>query len=276
MEKLSRVKKYQELRDTMQSDPETKIQTPDLSEFANRLNKIDSEQFDKIDKEDFEHDPIHARRNRYLSENDEKVNDLSETTKFSFDFNNEYLDEYISEVKQYNKSKGLINNEDTSANILENLRMDNVNYKEFVVDKNDENQFDEEMQVKAVDIQQMAEQSLNEFTKFDDEQSLNINSNDILVEDFNNELNDYIETEMANEIDEQANVVKKNKGKKIKADDAASLRKKLVDMGDYDDEDDDKNGSNKLLNSILIILIVALVILLGVVLYWILVNNGVI
>ena len=249
MEKISRVKKYQNLRESLQNDAETKIETPDLSEFANRLNKIDANQFEKIEIEDVNHDPIHARRNRYLTESGDIQEDLGKTTQFSF--NNEYLDEYISEVKQYNKNKGLLKNEDTSLNILENMKQDKVNYSDFMMEKENV-QSDVKMQDISADVQSLVSQSFNEFTRFEEE-------------------------EIIDEIVEEE--VKPRNVKKIKADDAASLRKKLQDYDyedeDEDDEDEDENrGSNKILNVILIVLILALFILLGVVLYWILLSNG--
>ena len=62
MEKLSRTKKYQELRDRLQNDAESQVVSKDLSQFQNRLNRLDVMHFDTAsDKE--EHDPIHARRN---------------------------------------------------------------------------------------------------------------------------------------------------------------------------------------------------------------------
>ena len=68
MEKLSRTKKYQGLRDRLQNDSESQVVSKDLSQFQDRLNRLDVMQFDSAKESDEHHDPIHARRNSYFEE----------------------------------------------------------------------------------------------------------------------------------------------------------------------------------------------------------------
>ena len=102
MEKLSRVKKYAQLREELMNNAESQVSSSELSEFAKRLNQIDSSQFEKMEASaNTDHDPVHLRRETYFeSEKETKKEEKLEDTFSSF--SNEYLDEYINEVKQYN------------------------------------------------------------------------------------------------------------------------------------------------------------------------------
>ena len=116
MEKLSRTKKYQALRESLQNDAESQVVSKDLTSFQDRLNRLDVMHFD-TEQIGTDHDPVHARRTNYFEETpavkEEVViepvvieeAEIEKTTQYTF--NNEYLDEYISEVKEYNKNKGL-------------------------------------------------------------------------------------------------------------------------------------------------------------------------
>lgn len=112
MEKLSRVKKYEDLRKTIESSSD--VNTADANApYADRLNDINPALFKKMDIKDEEtHAPERERRDSYF-------NDDIETPISSF--KNEYLDDFINEVREYNIKKGNRENENTQIDILHQL-----------------------------------------------------------------------------------------------------------------------------------------------------------
>ena len=67
MEKLSRTKKYQALRESLQNDAESQVVSKDLTSFQDRLNRLDVMHFD-TEQIGTDHDPVHARRTNYFEE----------------------------------------------------------------------------------------------------------------------------------------------------------------------------------------------------------------
>lgn len=121
MQKMSRKAKYEQLRQELQNDAETQISTKGLSEYAERLSRLDTQATEQLEVQaDENHDPIHLRREAYFADETQTVKKAEPAESSAF--NNEYLDEYISEVKQYNKKRGLLASEDTQVNILKQLR----------------------------------------------------------------------------------------------------------------------------------------------------------
>ncbi len=136
MTRYSRTSKYEDLRNKLQNDNEGEISTPSLSAFEKRLNSINANNFKAPSSytED-DHDPIHARRREYteqpkqtsfVQEKDDEdsvsLNTLPRTDHFGSDFRNEYLDEYIDEVRKYNADKGYAYSTDPRLNILHSIQ----------------------------------------------------------------------------------------------------------------------------------------------------------
>jgi len=115
METLSRVKRYEDLRKQIEDDsigndtlPEEKLQN-----YAQRINEIDPSIFKKVTISDEE--PYTPERERKVTESYEDVdNTMGE-------FRNEYLDDFINEVREYNMKKGNRENENTQIDILNKL-----------------------------------------------------------------------------------------------------------------------------------------------------------
>lgn len=157
MTQFSRSKKNKDLYEQLQSDSESQIQSTQLSDYANRLNQIDSNTFEKMDvkKEEYQATRVKepttgytqtqatttsnadytyggaATKSAYEKEEEAKIekklNDyVKENSNTVSSFNNEYLDEFINEVKSYNIEKGLRTTEDTQMNILNELRSANT------------------------------------------------------------------------------------------------------------------------------------------------------
>ncbi|MBR2067319.1 MAG: hypothetical protein IJ875_03555, partial [Solobacterium sp.] len=129
MAELSRVKKYEELRNKLQfSVEDDAVASQELSRFEKRLNQIDADNFSFKEKDVKENSkPSHAR-NVYVSEvptlsRREKKMDLETLTQdYRTEDSNEFVNEYIREVKQYNMEQGLASSENTSMNVLNQIR----------------------------------------------------------------------------------------------------------------------------------------------------------
>lgn len=110
METLSRVKKYQALRNEIENDREEELVSPALSSYAERLNKIDpllSKQSTQGRNESYE--ALHFRREQAINTKDEFVDKPLET---------DYIQEFLEEVRNYNLSKGYRKEFDTELDIL--------------------------------------------------------------------------------------------------------------------------------------------------------------
>lgn len=115
METLSRVKRYEDLRKQIEDDsigtdtpPEEKLQS-----YAKRLNEIDPSIFKKVTIT--EEEPNTPQRERIESSTYED----NDTTMQ--EFRNEYLDDFINEVREYNIKKGNRESENTQIDILNRL-----------------------------------------------------------------------------------------------------------------------------------------------------------
>lgn len=144
MAEYSRTKKYQDLRNSLQSDTGTDSipATKELSRFANRLNQIDSNNFSapKEYNDNYEGSHVRSTLSRITSAEPmetEVKNDVEEdndsnsffhsgsyqrSEEFSPSFDNDYLDQYIREVKEYNIAQGNAVSENTTVNVLHNLQ----------------------------------------------------------------------------------------------------------------------------------------------------------
>ncbi len=102
----TRMERYKELREKMSTEVNQEVQSHDLSQYANRLNKIDEDNFEDMNQTGPEYEPTRA-----------KELDLKKYETFE----NEYLKDFLDEVKSYNIEKGNRLVEDTEQNILEEI-----------------------------------------------------------------------------------------------------------------------------------------------------------
>lgn len=115
MESLSRIKKYQELRDTVESNQENETISPALSNFAERLNKINpvlSKPQDLDKKSD--HEPTHIKR--LISQSSDPSNTQATTLK------TDYIHDFLDEVRQYNVNQGYRSEFNTDLEILKTVK----------------------------------------------------------------------------------------------------------------------------------------------------------
>lgn len=119
MEKLSRVKKYEDLRKSIEMDNniDATVQDESLAASENLLKSFDSSVFKKVEIKEEEETPKRAKA----------FDDQAETNKENLNdtFTNEYLDDFIKEVRDYNIRKGNRESEDTEVDILYQLNAAN-------------------------------------------------------------------------------------------------------------------------------------------------------
>lgn len=130
MANLSRTQKYKELRERLQNDTEPEVHSSELSEYESRLNRIDANNFaaPSAVKRNESREGNHARREPSTAsvkkDRDERpgYQNLSSNENYtSPSFDNDYLNRYIQEVKQYNIDQGNAVSDKTEVNILNNL-----------------------------------------------------------------------------------------------------------------------------------------------------------
>lgn len=139
-QKRSRVQKHADLRDSIMSDVETRIETKELSSFASKLHQIDDNHFEemKVDVNQETHLPLHLRQS-FQEEKEfsvdnfstEKLDSLYEESSVELiedtdSFKSDYLQDFIEEAKQYNVEKGFRVDHDTRSNLLRELRAQHI------------------------------------------------------------------------------------------------------------------------------------------------------
>lgn len=140
MAEYSRTKKYRELREKLASDTGSDdVNSSDLSRFESRLNRIDSTNFKAPEEKrtSVAEGGTHARTVEKPREMLRRTQ--AESLSPSFDtgyatnendttgFDDDYLNRYIKEVKDYNIAQGNADSENTSVNILRQLRRNQEN-----------------------------------------------------------------------------------------------------------------------------------------------------
>lgn len=102
----SRVARNKELHEKINRSVDDTVETEALSRFANRLNEID---------DDFK--PMHVQSRTTPKRAKETELEIFDT------FENEYLKDFLDEVKAYNVEKGYRDNSNTDQNILKDINL---------------------------------------------------------------------------------------------------------------------------------------------------------
>lgn len=141
MAKYSRTDKYRDLRATLQNDSEADIRTNDLNPYKKKLNEIAPAYFDAPEATAPERvtAPVHSHQSKPYTPEEQPVQMPSRETasgngyskdyfknnaNYTTAFNNEYIDDYIREVKEYNIGQGVADSANTDLDILRSLRND--------------------------------------------------------------------------------------------------------------------------------------------------------
>lgn len=265
MEKLSRVKKYEQLRKEIETNNTDDIQSEKLSEYANRLNEFDPILFKKMDVKSENHVPVR-----------EKKDVTSDFEVFNTDtFKNEYMDDFIKEVKQYNIEKGLLENENTEIDILSQLQSPKRKPRESYIKELTEQ---EAIPVREDTVKQSKQEIAMQIQE--------------LLRDSEPEVQKGISVKKVdmNETRETAVAVSNNHEeiKRVQQEKAANqeFQRKLseettqirVQLSEYEEEMTGLNKgigkTQKLLNIVLALLVFALISIIGVMVYWVLKAGG--
>lgn len=237
MEKLSRVKKYENLR--KQIDMNTNDETVNM-------NRVDPIIFKKIDIQ--EETP---RREKEITIRKPNESDT---------FVNEYMDDLIRDVKQYNRDKGLLHNDITELDILNQLknptRLKREDYVKTIEEepKVDENTIIQSKKEIAMQIQELLKEDNNTGMNVSKVEPVEDNTDE-------NELNKTIEVldEKVND-DEISRLNEQTQQMKI------VIEKHEEEMNEISEGID---KTNKLLNVLLVILVIALFAVIGFTIYMI-------
>lgn len=234
MEKLSRVKKYENLRN--QIDMNT-------NDEAVNMNRVDPIIFKKMDVQ--EETP---RREKEITIRKPNESDT---------FVNEYMDDLIRDVKQYNRDKGLLHNDITELDILNQLknptRLKREDYVKTIEEepKVDENTIIQSKKEIAMQIQ--------ELLKEDNYTGMNVTK----VEAVNEKNDDFSTIEMNKTIDVFEEKVNDDEIQRLNEQ---TQQMKIVIEKHEEEMNEISEGidkTNKLLNVLLVILVLALFAVIG-------------
>lgn len=163
METLSRVKKNQVLRNTIENDREEELVSPALSSYAERLNKINPMLTRSSSlSSNTSYQALHSRREKSLN--------LDKTNSESFDdsFEPNYINEFLEEVRTYNLKKGYRTEFDTDLEILNKHEVNDikkdVNTNTIKSDKNE----DLTQEIKMIIENDFKDEEVNEIKESDD------------------------------------------------------------------------------------------------------------
>lgn len=230
MDELSRVKKYQTIRNEVENDPEKELVSPALSSYAERLNKVNP-QLSKVQAQKGQsgYEALHKKRVDAFSQNDDKK-DLNDR------FNDDFMSDFLNEVKAYNLDKGYRQSEDTSKDILRPLKTE------------------------VVTEQPIKQETLDITLEEDSEHIRRLIENDF--EDITDENETVSEEKTDTGIQK---VVEETQKLKLQI---SEYEKGLIDMNNS------VLSSNRLLNFLIFILVLVLMIMLGIAIYWVLYSKG--
>jgi len=151
METLSRVKKNQVLRNTIENDREEELVSPALSSYAERLNKINPMLTrTSVSSSSEPYQALHTRREKSL--------DLNTKTIMPNTIETEYINDFLEEVRNYNLKKGYRSEFDTDLEVLKKSEI-----KELKVEPIKSNIFEEKNQADLTqEIKMIIENDFND------------------------------------------------------------------------------------------------------------------
>lgn len=269
MEKLSRVKKYEQLRKEIETEPAEEIKSDQLSQYENRLNEFDPVLFKKMEVKEEVHVPVREKK--------ETLADTS-TDLFNTDsFKNEYMDDIIRDVKEYNLKRGLMESDNTQIDILHQLNRPAVRRREdYIKELND----DPISQPQPVVESETASQSKQEIAKqiqelLHESETLPVQGMSVKrVEIEKQETTPAMIQQDATHEYTMMNRMNEDFQRKI-TEETQQIR---VQLDEYEEEitglNKGINKTHKLLNMIMLLLVLAFVIIVGISVFWVLQSMG--
>lgn len=313
MATLSRTKKYQDLRNRLQHDTNADaLSTNDLSRFQKRLNEIDSQNFSYTENASSDsHNAEHARnlntqqqtqqplrRHKQTQDKDPFANvSFSANENNDVTFDNDYLDQYIREVKQYNIDQGNAASENTSLNILKQIERNNSatpkkpypssnshtadipflssqssssnRYSQDVKQSSSSQEDTQPTQTMSKEDIMQEVQNLVNGTSSSYTQPQPEEPSSPFVNDYESKNDSFMSTDTFNRRLEADRTTRQQL-----LNETTQMRAQLDDYEDNLSEVSDKmRQTNRILNIVLVILIIALAMIVGVVIYWIITSK---
>ncbi|MCR4950344.1 MAG: hypothetical protein K6A40_03350 [Solobacterium sp.] len=288
------MEKYKNLRDGLQNDTGNETATKELSRFERRLNRIDAQNFQAPrDFMEDEHEAQHARveqpaepllSRRQARKEPSFDKGFFEDNENDSTFDNDFLDQYIREVKQYNIDQGNAVSDNTRVNVLNNIKGAVRNetpapLKPYPTQRKQPDTADIPFKNSMRRNQESFEntEKIPVVSQYEEEPQARTKE-DIMAEVQN--LVNGVKKQGYLKEDDPADAYDKN----LEADRASrqqllnettQMRAQLDDYEDNLNEVNDKmRQTNRILNIVLIVLILALITILGIVIYWILLSRS--
>lgn len=312
MATLSRTKKYQDLRNRLQHDTNADaLSTNDLSRFQKRLNEIDSQNFSYTENASSDsHNAEHARnlntqqqtqqplrRHKQTQDKDPFANvSFSANENNDVTFDNDYLDQYIREVKQYNIDQGNAASENTSLNILKQIERNNSATPKKPYPSSNSHTADIPFLSSQSSSSNRSYQDVKQPSSQEDTQPTQAMSKEDIMQEVQNLVNgtssSYTQPQPEDPSSPFVNDYESKNdsfmstdtfNRRLEADrttrqqllnETTQMRAQLDDYEDNLSEVSDKmRQTNRILNIVLVILIIALAMIVGVVIYWIITSK---
>ena len=305
MARLSRTEKYRDLREKLQDDTANDLSARDLQNYEDRLNRIDSDNFDAPDDQyvpSSPHEAAHRRELHYEVPEEEDQGpvfaDVSQAHSSNYtpepEVRDDYLEAYIAEVKRYNKENGVAATEDTTLNVLQAIDPDTRREQASGL-----RPFKPELPKEPVSEQEPETEELPAedpdtadilFTRraYRKEESASREKAGMTKEDIMEAVQNLVngrktDTPEPAPFEDTAEIGMDTLEKRLEADrvtrqqllaQTTQMRAQLDDYEDNLSEVSDKmRHTNRILNIVLIVLIIALLVMVFIVFYWIMLSN---
>lgn len=268
MTELSRTKKYEDLRQQIQNDREGDVRSEALSPYANRLSRLDSNFRPMETTSSKSHNPMHIKKEvRFDSFTSHDPSNVPT-------FNNQYINEFIEEVKNYNIKKGYRNFEETSSNVLAEAT-GKGNYRESMTRFRNDRVYLEPARTLISTEEEIPEHQTSLSLSYD-EQNLTQEIKRIL----GNEPDNTPVIRQAAETEELP-VTVTSVEKPVESQFSSMLeetQKMRIQLDNYEEKltgvNTSVSNSNRLLNFVVIVLVLLLLLMLSLGVYWVLYARG--
>ena len=212
----SRVERYKSLHEKIDQSVDEKVTSSGLSEFANRLNEID-DQFE----------PMHVKDKVPPKRAKETELEIFET------FENEYLKDFLDEVKAYNVEKGYRDTSNTHQNILKELNILDSDKPEDT-DQIEDTLFDSKEHV-SVEVEPETEVSFweNYISNLEIEPETDVELFDLTSESLDNDLDNFEEDVEEDVILKDEAITREILGLTAEIDGVTEIEEEEVPLDDY-------------------------------------------
>lgn len=268
MAELSRTKKYEELRQQIQNDREGDVRSEALSPYANRLSRLDSNFRPMETTSSKSHNPMHIKKEvRFDSFTSHDPGDVPT-------FNNQYINEFIEEVKNYNIKKGYRNFEETSSNVLAEAT-GKGNYRESMSRFRNDRVYLEPARTLISNEEEVPEQQTSLSLSYD-EQNLTQEIKRILGNEPDNApvIRQMSEAEDLPAVEVSVEKPVENQFSSM----LEETQKMRIQLDNYEEKltgvNTSVSNSNRLLNFVVIVLVLLLLLMLSLGVYWVLYARG--